>query len=227
MKLSLNASPQLKFTDETSGKNYCHSWLKIMFLMFWSYHYFETTLPHQIYTSMMMRHGFVAKKRYSYNKAIIILSVLSMTCSASACSSCVRLCFCDRVSRFGGVEMQSRSVAQLLAAFCSRYCDPMSSSASGGLIHLKGLQTLPNIASAHLNPVVEAVGFLLARKTNAGGVGGEYLDKLQLSVLCWGWINAISLFNEEAAGLFASVAERWKRKPRGETLTTASRRRDA
>ena len=74
--------------------------------------------------------------------------------------------------------MLSRSVVQLLAAFCHCNCELMSSSVHGGLRHPNGVQTLPNISllSWLKRP---------ASSSQQTPMREDHLDPLQLSVLCW------------------------------------------
>ncbi len=121
-----------------------------------------------------------------------------------------------------GVVMLWRSVVWLLALFCCCNCELMSSSVSEGL-HRQEVRTLPNMGL--LSCTSGPSSRLPVRKTNTKW-GGLFGPTPALCVML-GWINAIGLPNEETAGLCATAAKRWKRKPRGETLTTANWHRDA
>ena len=139
---------------------------------------------------------------------------------------CVSVCLCGRVG-VAGVKNVMEVSGSAADSICHCNCALMSSSVSsggGGLRPLKGVQALLKHRSAQLHQWSKAAGFPYANKHEWWGL---FLDRLQRCVLHWGWINAMGLSNEETAGLCASAAERWKRKPRGETLTMAGWHRDA
>ena len=77
--------------------------------------------------------------------------------------------------------MWQRSVVQPLVAFCRFNCELVLSSVSGDLHHLRKSPNAAKHRSGRLYQGLKQLASYSQQNTNEG----DYLEQLQLSVLCW------------------------------------------